>query len=57
MKPEKALELVLRYASLTAEIKRQKKCIVEHLALCAGVSGDRLDPDLPYSNTDSKGRQ
>ncbi len=58
MTPDKALELVLRYASLTAEIKQQKKCIGDHLSRCLGISGKRnvlIEP--PSGEVNSKGRE
>ena len=58
MKPEKALELVLRYAILTSEIKRQKKCIGDHLSRCLGISGKRnvlIEP--PFGEVDRKNRE
>lgn len=57
MTPDKALELVLRYASLTAEIKRQKKCIGDHLDKCLGISGKRSKFIEPLGEVDSKGRE
>lgn len=54
MSPDKALELVLKYASLTAEIKRQKKAIGDHLGNCQGISGKRGSPFEPSHGVDSK---
>ncbi len=45
MKPDKALELVKRYAALTQKIKLCTKEIGESLEKCKGVKGDRLNVD------------
>lgn len=43
MKPEKALELVGRYARLAKAIRNCKKRISEHLDKCHGLNGKRLE--------------
>lgn len=45
MSPDKALELVGRYARLTKLIKVKKAEIGEHLEKCKGIKGDRLNVD------------
>jgi hypothetical protein len=45
MKPQKALELVLRYSHLTKTIKGCTRRIGEHLERCNGISGKRQDRD------------
>lgn len=63
MKPEKALELVTRYAVLTKQIKAFKAAIGGNLDKCKGYSGKRGDVDAdgwPVANRgeeDSKGRE
>lgn len=58
MKPEKALELVTRYAVLTKEIKDAKREIGESLNNCKGVSGKRLTADpFRHVEVDSKNRE
>lgn len=62
MTPEKALELVGRYARLTAQIKDCKTRIGESLELCNGISGKRQEVDqwgMPTQSrdTDSKNRE
>jgi hypothetical protein len=48
MTPEKALELVGRYARLTKQIKDCKKRIGDSLELCQGINGSRLPRQTPY---------
>jgi hypothetical protein len=55
MKPEKALELVTRYATLTKQIKALKKAIGENMDACKGISGERGLP-LSVVKMDNKGR-
>jgi hypothetical protein len=57
MKPEKALELVRRYAALNRSMKSIKTQIGEHLSKCKGHSGMRLDPHYSTGEIDSKGRE
>jgi len=55
MSPERALELVGRYARLTKQIKDCKKRISDSLDLCSGISGERQNS---YNReTDSKNRE
>jgi len=56
MTPEKALELVGRYARLTAQIKDCKARIGDSLELCNGISGKRNEP-MNHRKTDSKNRE
>lgn len=61
MTPDKALELVGRYARLTKEIKLLKQQIGEHMDKCPGVNGDRHAVDANGWHTyqpelDSKNR-
>jgi Zn finger protein HypA/HybF involved in hydrogenase expression len=53
MKPEKALELVGKYARLTKSIKATTKEIGSHLGCCKGLSGKRLDFLLSFSSDES----
>lgn len=62
MTPEKALDLVGRYARLTKQIKDCKKRIGASLELCNGISGKRQEVDqwgVPTQNreTDGKNRE
>lgn len=57
MTPDKALELVQRYASLTRQLKQTTKGIGDSLSLCRGISGKRLDPYYDIVETDNKGRE
>ena len=61
MTPEKALELVGRYARLTRQIKDCKRRIGESLELCNGISGKRNELDerglVRHRETDSKNRE
>jgi hypothetical protein len=58
MKPEKALELVTRYAVLTKAIKDAKREIGENLSNCKGVSGNRLVGDpFRHVEVDAKNRE
>lgn len=58
MKPEKALELVTRYAALTKAIKDAKREIGESLSNCKGVSGNRLVADpFRHVEVDAKNRE
>ena len=61
MTPEKALDLVGRYSRLTRQIKDCKKRIGESMALCNGISGERLAVDefgrlIRHRQEDQKGR-
>lgn len=61
MTPEKALELVGRYARLARQIKDCKRRIGEHLDLCHGLDGKRLEMDkygclVHQRDTDNKNR-
>lgn len=58
MKPEKALELVQRYATLNREIKETSRKIGNQLLRCKGISGKRqvLEESIE-SELDSKGRE
>lgn len=61
MTPEKALELVGRYAKLKKVIKDATKKIGENLELCPGLDGKRLEVDrfgcfVHQRDTDSKYR-
>ena len=61
MKPEKALELVTRYADLNRKIKACKKAIGDSIELCNGISGNRNKFDhhgfiMHHRDLDSKGR-
>lgn len=56
MTPDKALELVQRYASLTRQLKQTTKGIGDSLSLCRGISGKRLDPSY-YPELDNKNRE
>lgn len=61
MTPDKALELVGRYARLTKQIKDCKRRIGEHLELCNGISGKRNEMVngmfVNHRETDSKNRE
>lgn len=62
MKPEKALELIARYAELNRKIKDCKKAIGAHIELCNGISGKRNKYDehglmMHHRDIDSKGRE
>lgn len=58
MKPQKAIELVTRYAALTKGIKDAKREIGQSLDQCNGVSGVRraFEP-FRHIETDSKNRE
>ena len=61
MKPEKALELVLRYGHNRRTIEALGRQIGEHLERCRGLDGKRLECDkyglpLRQRDTDNKGR-
>lgn len=58
MTPEKALELVKRYATLTKAIKDARREIGENLSNCKGVSGNRLVADpFRHVELDAKNRE
>lgn len=64
MKPQKALELVTRYAALTKHIKALKSRIGENMDKCKGFSGHRgevMDAEgtfvFPRGEEDSRGRE
>jgi hypothetical protein len=48
MSPEKALELVGRYARLTRQIKDCTKRIGDSLELCEGINGSRIPKVTPF---------
>lgn len=61
MSPEKALELVQRYADTNRKLKQLRQQIGEHLGRCNGVKGDRLNVDANgwptyYPEVDEKNR-
>lgn len=56
MTPEKALELVGKYARLNKSIAVKKKEIGRHLDRCNGLSGKRNDPFFSRE-TDAKNRE
>lgn len=58
MTPEKALELVQRYAHLNSAIKQAGRNIGNRLLRCKGISGKRgTTEELIESEVDSKGRE
>jgi hypothetical protein len=58
MKPEKALELVQRYAQLTSAIKQDSRNIGNRLLQCKGISGKRqIMEEFIESELDHKGRE
>lgn len=57
MTPEKALELVLRYAVLNSLIKDSTRNIGNRLLQCRGFSGKRQDNLEQYAERDSKNRE
>lgn len=57
MTPDKALELVQRYARLNREIKEASTKIGSQLSRCKGLSGKRHDPYYEMGETNSKGRE
>jgi hypothetical protein len=58
MKPDKALELVQRYARLNRDLKDTSRNIGNRLLRCKGISGKRqiLEESI-QSELDSKGRE
>jgi hypothetical protein len=57
MTPEKALELVLRYAVLNHLIKDSTRNIGNRLLQCKGISGKRQDNLEQFVEHDSKNRE
>jgi len=58
MTPDKALELVHRYAHLNSAIKQAGRNIGNRLLQCKGISGKRgTTEELVESEVDSKGRE
>lgn len=57
MKPDKALELVNRYAALNRDIKELGARIGFQLSACKGISGKRHDPHYEMGELDNKGRE
>lgn len=55
MSPEKAIQLVQRYAAANRRIKEQTHIIGIHLANCHGRDGRRLDENAPVA-LDAKNR-